>query len=171
MVVKKHILLTLEELNRKYNTSSSGLEKVLYSKLAILELCGWVEQSMDDVIYYAANKNIKVSENIDYVEAKIVKPNWGFIYDSNFRRMLISLFGLIAIEKMERKLNSSIHANMVSSLNSLNSIRRRLAHTHVKGMTATIHSPSITITYLRPVYDGLKDIEKIARLLKFNRII
>ncbi len=43
MVTKGYILSNLQQIERLYNESSTSIQKGLfYSKLAIIELCGWI---------------------------------------------------------------------------------------------------------------------------------
>lgn len=52
MIVKKYIRNTLDSLDSKYNsalTSSDPNEPVFYSKMAVLEYCGWIEEALDKI--------------------------------------------------------------------------------------------------------------------------
>jgi hypothetical protein len=55
MIAKTYILNNLSTIEKLYNDSSSIKNSLFYSKLAILELCGWTEESMDDIIKKCAN--------------------------------------------------------------------------------------------------------------------
>jgi cystathionine beta-lyase family protein involved in aluminum resistance len=158
MVSKSYIYSNLKQLDVLYNQARTQKEKLYYSKLAMLELCGWIEESMDDIIKKCANRVLKVEKNKKYV-ADIIKKTNGFGYDEHFRRMLISVVGLVSIEKIEKKVDPSKYCQFTAALNNLKSARNREAHTHLKGTTRIVDSPSLTIGNFQHVYEGLKEFE------------
>ena len=91
MITKSYILANLNALDKHYRNTSSPKDSLFYSKLALLELCGWIEESMDDVILKCGSRKLKVGSNKNYVEKMIVKRTHGFDYEVNFRFMLIRL--------------------------------------------------------------------------------
>ncbi len=48
MITKSYLFKTLNRLDRLYNESRTDDKKIFYSKLALIELCGWIEETMDD---------------------------------------------------------------------------------------------------------------------------
>ena len=130
-------------------------------------MCGWIEESMDDVILSCARKYLKEPVNRDYCEKQIVKRTFGFDYHNNFRFMLIRLLGLIVVEKIERQMDPAIHDKMISALSRLKQQRDSEAHTHLKGTTRSINAPSVTIGQFQPVYGGLVEIDRMVRLARF----
>ena len=69
-------------------------EALLFSKLATLELCGWIEVSMDDIVLRHSRRTLREPVNRAFCEKRIVKPIYGFDYDIHFRKMLMGLIGL-----------------------------------------------------------------------------
>lgn len=155
MIAKTYILANLKALDYSYRHARTAKEAQFFAKLAILELCGWIEESMDEIILRCGRKHLKQTTNVKYCENDIVKRTYGFDYQSNFRSMLIRVLGLIVVERVESAIDSMVHTQMLSALSSLKQQRDSEAHTHLKGMTRTINSPSVTITQFPPVYDGL----------------
>lgn len=147
-------------LNSRYNNALSQKDKLFYSKLAMLELCGWIEESMDDIIQRCADRFSRDQIFRNRVDKDIIKPNYGFEYKRNFIKMLTTLIGYINVVKLEKKLDFSKKEQLTSALSSLKKIRNREAHTHLKGMTRHVDSPSMALNYFERVYNGLKDIEK-----------
>lgn len=164
MVAKQFILANLKRLEYKYRTAGRK-DALFFSKLAILELCGWIEESMDDVIRQCAKKHLKDTRNINYVETTVIKRTFAFDY-VKFRLMLISVVGLINVEKIEKKLDPSIKSKFEAVLTSLKTARDAEAHTHIKGVTRAINAPSLTIAQFADVYQGLKLIETTLRSTK-----
>ena len=51
MVTKDYLLKTLNWLDQLYNDPTADDQKTSsYSKLALIELCGWIEETMDDIV-------------------------------------------------------------------------------------------------------------------------
>ena len=78
MIARSYILANLKTLDRKYNMATSTRDSLFYSKLAILELCGWIEESMDDIVLRCACRHLTDIDNITFVKRQIIKRNYGF---------------------------------------------------------------------------------------------
>jgi len=163
MISRCYIIRILKDLEREYNRSSSSKKSLYYSKLALIELCGWIEESMDDIILRCAKRKLKEAGNFKYTDETIVQPNHGFTYKSHFRRMLIQLLGIITAEKIEALVDPVKAAGLKSQLGTLKISRNSEAHTHLKGLTKTIDSPSVTLARFPFIYDGLKEYESVIR--------
>lgn len=166
MIARSYIENNLKQLNYLYNAANSPKKKLFYSKLAMLELCGWVEESMDDVVQKCANRVLKVRSNRNYIADKIIRPTYGFEYDKHFKKMLVNVVGLMSVEKVEAKVTPLLYARLTSALGSLKVARNKEAHTHLKGVTRTVDAPSITMMRFHHVYDGLKEIELLLKAIK-----
>ena len=168
MINKEVIELTLQDLENLYNSAmtNDADQKILifYSKLATLELCGWIEESLDDIVLRYADTKLTQEKNTEDFK-KIVKDNFGFDYNKNFRKMLMSLIGLISIEKLESNLQERDFLDLKSQLGSLKTIRNSFAHTHINPhinqieVTRTYYAPSITKRTFQKVYRLLTVIE------------
>lgn len=167
MIAKTYILNNLRSLDRMYRSTSSPKEALFYSKLAVLELCGWIEESMDDVIIRCSIRHLKDSGNRRYIEKDIVKRNYGFDYDQHFRKMLIHLIGIINVEKLEKKIDDQVQAAFRSTLSSLKTIRNSEAHTHIKGVARVINAPSIVISQFSAISNGLDAYDRQLRATRF----
>lgn len=166
MIVKNYIESTIDELEKMYNNSRSQKKSIYYSKLALIELCGWVEGSMDDIVEKYCNRKLRERRNRIYAKKKIIKPNYGFHYDDNFRKMLMKAIGIVAIEKLERRLenNGGKITVLRSKLNTLKMQRNNAAHTFIKGTTSTFPAPSVIKSDFNNIlYPILKEIESEIR--------
>ena len=166
MINKQQIQRSLIQISRLYLKNMGNKKALFYSKIAIIELCGWIEESMDDIIQSNANRFLNEKQNLDYVDDPIIKRTHGFDYQNNFRNMLVQLIGIINVERLERNLNSGSFLVMKSALGSLKECRDRQAHTYIRGTTAVIDSPSVTHNRFYKVYEGLKDIESCIRKMR-----
>lgn len=167
MIIKKHILENLEALNRSYAKATSERESLFCSKLAILELCGWIEESMDDVVLKCARRYLKSFANVEFIKTKVVKRTYGFDYDRHFRPMLFRLIGLINVEKLEKKVDQGKQARLKATLTALKTVRDAQAHTHTKGTMPSINAPSVTLSQLSELYDGLIEYDRTLRNIRF----
>jgi hypothetical protein len=168
MVKKTIILKELNKLNVLYNNSKASTDIDLpkyYSKLALLELCGWIEESIDNLINEYADR--KINETT-YIE-NVLDHNYSFDY-KRFKKMMITLVGLAGFEKIENKINIVNRARLESSLNSLKSMRDDHAHTTLIGIgsTRTLYTPSVIIPHLNDIYYGLREYEKRLKSLKYR---
>ncbi len=162
MVDKTQIENNLTEINALFQRHIGDNEAPYYSKLAILEACGWIEESMDNIAQECANKHLKEPKNIKFVKS-LVKRTYGFHYEDDFRDMLIQIIGIINVEKLERAFDQRKFTQMTSSLGVLKQRRDDQAHTYIKGTTPRIDAPSWTKRRFQDVYEGLRDIESCIR--------
>lgn len=160
MVARSYIMKNLNDINKHYLLTSNLKLKLYFSKLAILELCGWIEESMDDIVIKFANRKLKIVNNIDLVRNKFIKYNHGFHYESNFRPMLIKTIGIINVEKIENRISNAVMHLFKSALGNLKTKRDNEAHSYIRGVTRTIQAPSITIREFNQIFNGLKEIEE-----------
>ena len=167
MIARSYILSSLKALDRKYKETTSTKESLFYSKLAILELCGWIEESMDDIILRCAGRYLKINSNKEYVRKQIVKSTHGFDYDNHFRRMLVQLMGIINVEMLEKNVDQIKQAQLKAALSALKTARDAEAHTHIKGVTKNINSPSVTLNQFPDVCDGLLEYDRVIRSFAF----
>lgn len=167
MITRIYILDTLKMLDQKFKKSTSQKESLFYSKLAILELCGWIEESMDDVVLRCARRHLKIRKNVNFLETEIVKRTSGFDYQNHFRRMLIQLIGLINVEKIEKIVDQNKRLKLMATLSALKKIRDSEAHTHIKGITRNINAPSVTLNQFPALYGGLVEFDAVMRRTKF----
>jgi hypothetical protein len=164
MVIKKQIVITIKKLDSLYNTSPT-LEATYYSKLAIIELCGWIELTMDNIVQHFATKHLKTQPFINSFNS-LKEKNYGFDYKQNFRKMLSQTVGLHNTEKLERKINRNGDITRLdSTLDTLKLLRNDAAHTFIK-TTTTYQSPSVTKAQLELVYPILKEFSKEIKSLK-----
>ncbi|HZX36028.1 MAG TPA: hypothetical protein VFF54_06005 [Thermodesulfobacteriota bacterium] len=154
--IKKNLGKINDLYTKSENEDSEAL--LFYSKLAILELCGWIEESMDDIIREYAKKYLKEQSNINSINDTIRKTS-GFDYNEHFReKMLIRLIGLINIEKLETNLDQKILEQMKAALTYLREYRDKEAHTYIN-IAKKLDAPSFTLSLLEPIRKGLKEID------------
>lgn len=163
MIARTFMEGNLRSLDRLFREAASRKHALFYSKLAILELCGWIEESMDDVVLRCATRSVRSAANRDYVQNQIVKRTYGFDYERHFRAMLIRLLGLVVVERIEGIVDPGKAARLKATLTTLTTVRNTEAHTHVKGVTKVINAPSVTMTHFLAAYEGLSEYDRVIR--------
>lgn len=167
MIAKSYIEKTLLELDNLYNEAKSQKKTIYFSKLALIELCGWIEETLDDIIQRHANRSLSEKTNKTYCKEQIIAPNYGFQYKTHLRPMLIKLIGIIEVEKLERQLEKTAQITLLKNyLGNLKDARNTAAHTHLKGVTRRYNAPSLTLGDYRRVCSVLEKLDSYLRELK-----
>lgn len=159
MISRTEIERTLKGLQYRYRLARTQKEPLWFSKLAIIELCGWIEISTDDLVNRLARKAVKDHGNLMHFNVEVVNKNYGFHYKKHFRNMLIAAVGLEGVEAIESVVSPTSKAQLESEFGTLTISRNSLAHTYVKGVTAAIDAPSVTIARFNRIFPALKDYE------------
>lgn len=162
MIAYKYIERNLRELDKRFTCRSSTKDMNFASKLAILELCGWIEQSMDDCILRASVRVLKEADNRKLIKNR-VERHYGFEFERNFKPMIINLIGVWGFEKISGSIDSAVELKFINELNELKRKRNSLAHTYTKGVTQHYDAPSVTIERLAHVSAGLKAYDDALR--------
>jgi len=143
----------LKSIDSWYNEATQGSDRPkLLSKLAIIELCGWIECELDRVIERAEIGRLNDSS---WVQENIIKNNFGFNYTMHFRPMLSKLVGEVHVRKIENRMEKehpSELENLKSILGQLWKIRCSFAHADVASNVAaqqTFNAPSWSINQHR----------------------
>jgi len=93
---------TLATLDTWYSEPTVGPERPkLLSKLALLELCGWLETEQDRILFAINSVCLK---DRTWVEKEVVAKTFGFDYAKHFRPMMVRVIG----EHLMRKLESEV---------------------------------------------------------------
>ena len=150
---------TLKDLDSRFIQETIDAQSPLYfSKLALIELCGWTEMTMDRIIDDCASKHLSESKNVEDAK-KEIRRTYGFHYGENFRPMMIHIIGLIKVEELERSIDVRKFELLKSSLGSLKTERDSAAHTYLNSGTRKISAPSSLLRHLQNIYQGLEEIE------------
>ena len=166
MIAFSYITHSLNELDKLYNQATSKKKAIYYSKLATLELCGWVEDTIDDIVLMHANRNLKETSNKKYIKNNVVKRTSGFQYEFHIRPMLISVIGLITLEGIERKFEKSGKiTTLKNALSNLRESRNKAAHTHLKGAMSNYDAPSVLRGEFHKIKIVLRELDSELRAM------
>lgn len=166
MIKKGEIKKTLDWANQQYDKNSSPFRATYFSKLAILELAGWVELSQDDLIFRCTKKCLKQPNHLKEMEG-FIKKNSGFSSEKHFKNMMKQVFGMRGVEILNRACDRAKIKALYHELDDLWRVRNSLAHTYVNSMTPRVDAPVKTLGRFGAIYEGLKEIEAKCKTCKF----
>lgn len=121
---------TLQQLDEWYNEPSAqaGDRPQLLSKLALLELCGWIEGEFDRLMIKAEGGRLK---NQKWFEKDILERTSGFTYTNHFRRMIVGVFGELFTQRIEVEMESRFPGELERLTNILKELwLRRCSFAH-----------------------------------------
>lgn len=72
MQPKAPIENSLKELQSLYDSASDASHKAYYSKLALMELCGWLEEVYDEILLDFSKTRIVKGENMNFLIKDII---------------------------------------------------------------------------------------------------
>lgn len=128
------ITTTLSSLETWFREPTEGNDRPkLLSKLALLELCGWLEIELDRILM-ECQKLCLNDEN--WVNKNIIENTNGFHYDKHFRPMVAKVFG----EHITRKIEAELEGSHAGELERLRSITGQLWRTRCSFAHADMHA-------------------------------
>jgi hypothetical protein len=163
---KTHINTNLRRLDVLFKAATNPRDSLFLSKLAILELCGWIEISMDAIARRCVKKRLRI-QNSRLSAESVIQNTFSFEYQRHFRKMLIHIIGLDGFDKIERKLDPIQLQKLRAGLDALKINRDREAHTYIKGITVNIDAPSVTRGRFNDIYDALDHFDKTMKKVGF----
>lgn len=144
---------TLRTINNWYTEPANGGERPkLLSKMAIIELCGWLEGEFDRLALLVEQGRLN---DATWVRENLISKTHGFNYTEHWRAMLQKMVG----ELFARKIESHFDAKSPGDLDQLKSLlgnlwRIRCSFTHADmqaniASQQTFSAPSWTINQHR----------------------
>ncbi|WP_315357984.1 hypothetical protein [Prevotella denticola] len=157
MVNYQYIENTLVNLDSTYlNSMSDPILPILLSKTALIEFSGWIEQSIDQILYDYLDNHI-VDDNMNkYIRNQITK-NYGFKYENNILKILSITIGAYNLENVLDRININQFKTLVDGYSDK---RNNAAHTHTAGTTTTYDAPSVILNDFRRIKPIITTIEK-----------
>lgn len=165
MFGESYIKKNLKSLNYKYNNAKTLSEPLYYSKLAIIELCGWIETTQDEIVTASVNRSVGAASNRIKI-GELVTVNSGF-HEKNFKKMLVQVIGYKGLEQVEAVCSASKLGALYRNINQLKSARDSLAHTYIKGQTLSIESPMNTMRRYSEIYSGFVEFDAKLKICGF----
>lgn len=167
MIAKTHLLRELKYLKKLFN--QAVYKRITYppeffAKLAVLEVCGWIEESLRDLVSRCAKK--QGLSDIEKFKKIVFGRVYSFDYDNHFSHVLYKTIGFVAFQKLEKGVGSTVKDRLRLNLEQLKEKRDRLAHSSLPGSGIRPDSPSVTINTFEQLFEDMKTYE--AELKKFK---
>lgn len=141
---------TLQQLDSWFNEpNQDGDRPKLLSKLATLELCGWIEGEFDRLAMLAESGRLN---DPDWVKKTIISKTSGFQYENHWRPMLARLVGEVFARRVESQMEAVFPGDLdrlKSLLGTLWKIRCDFAHADMTAHIAaqqTFQAPSWSLS-------------------------
>lgn len=131
---------------------SDPILPILLSKTALIEFSGWIEQSIDQILYDYLDNHI-IDDNMN----KYIRKNYGFKYENNILKILSITIGAYNLENVLDRININQFKTLVDGYSDK---RNNAAHTHTAGTTTTYDAPSVILNDFRRIKPIITTIEK-----------
>jgi hypothetical protein len=121
----------LLDIQKKYDEDNNNLDILcIYSKSALLEFSGWIEERNDELVFNYIND--KLDESFKEKLIRKISGIHSFKYEK-FEQLLVLAIGYVNFQKIisEPAINTEFE-HFKRTLNSLGKIRDAAAHTHRK---------------------------------------
>jgi len=164
MIIRKYIYDNLSRVERLYSNSQDQKETLLFAKLYIIELCGWIEDTFDDLFYRCLKKNTKEINNEKYLK-ELIKGNYGFSYEQHFRKILMIIIGCLNFERIEKRIKLDKKEKFRLALNRLEEKRNIEAHSYLKQIR-NIDAPSVANELFEDICTGLREYYRQLKKLR-----
>jgi hypothetical protein len=161
MINKSQIENTLDRIGKLYLTHLSDYQSTYFAKLAIIESCGWIEESIDNIVLETANKKLKNPDNLIALQ-KLTQDNHSFRYDPHFRRLLSQLLGFMAIERLDKSYDNLTDSSLKDKLTKI-----LCFNLPVDANKFASYNPEIKESFTRVF--GKVSIEELERLLDHTK--
>jgi|APGre2960657373_1045057.scaffolds.fasta_scaffold15536_3 hypothetical protein len=169
MLSNAELIQNINVYQDQYNTAKNLRELLLPSKAALLDVCGWLEEAMDQVVIECANRCMLSTQRLQLIQKEYVGKTYGFEYQRHFEKMLAAVVGFRILEQAERQMGLGTLMPFTSALSSLVPLRNHYAHTHLDAAkpypknVSSIPAPSALVPYVSQANTALQSIESALR--------
>lgn len=165
MIDKTEILQTLQRLDTEFNDYISDPEMpIFFSKLAVMEFCGWIEMSFDSILKDYIQSHI-VDDRCKKIIEGFIRKNSGFAYETNTFQIFSIVLGANNWENILDVIPAKEKVDFKNTLQEYSEIRNVAAHTNTAGTTSTYKAPSEVIKAFQLFLPAIQKIETEVRKL------
>lgn len=142
----RDFLLKLDQLYHSCASSDATLA-IGYSKMAIMEVCGWLEETFDEIAHNCVRSRLRTLDRRKFLEEKIAATH-GFEYKTKARPLISHAIGVVRLLEIEKELEHTASLTILkSSCSNLNKLRQDAAHRTLAGRAQAYPSPSVAIKH------------------------
>jgi hypothetical protein len=166
MIDSGRLKKTLSFLDRNFlehQTAEDPEEAVAFAKLAVLEFCGWVEMTIDDIAREAVRGSLPTEGDRRHLET-LIKNISGFDYEQHVAPIFVASVGSVkfsAIEQTMMKDGILDRFKLILNSRDFKTMRNRAAHTFNDGVQRNFDAPSTVLGKLReiePILDRIRQL-------------
>lgn len=161
MISSTDIQNNLNKLNSMYNNPANASDVLLlqfYSKLALIEFGGWIEESIDIILNEYLDRKI-LDNGLKTNIKEIINNNFGFKYKKNIIKLFCTVVGSDNWENIVDAIGMTNSTLFESIADNYSGLRNNVAHSHTKGTTPTYTSPSVVLRDYSKMWSALQAIE------------
>ena len=167
MIKSGRIRKSLRFLDQEYNRYFRDADKerpVLFAKMAVLEYCGWLEESFDEIAKNGVQKKLRTAMRRHILEKKI-EETYGFSYKGKVQPLLAFKLGTVRLLEVEKQLSRDGSLDRLKShLGTMKKMRDEAAHTYISGRTSHFQAPSVILADFEQIKNILKKLWELACL-------
>lgn len=141
-----------------------SVEAALCAKLALMELCGWIEETIDALLFDYVERKVPSKALQDVIKKEVIDTVYGFRYKQDFRPLMEKIIGVDKFQKILLRLHKKRMRDemLKQTLTELSKERNRAAHTHWQpGITPIFQAPSKTVESFLLLYPIIKSLERM----------
>lgn len=170
-VIKNNLRVLEDAYNETGHISDlkkGSLMAAFYSKLAIVELSGWIEQTIDRILEHYLMATVCNHRLRDLIKERVI----GVVYSAKYQAvkdLFVDIIGSARFHSMMNRLEKKGQRQiLIDRLNELNAERCSAAHTYFEGgVMQSYKSPSETMGKFNEVLPIMQSIER--SLINFAR--
>lgn len=134
----------------------------MFSKLAILEVGGWIEQTVDSMLYYYVNATVPNRQIQKTVKEQVIDTVYGFRYASDLKPLFMKVLGADKFQYIEQKLKrKGMDQILLNCIATLNRGRNAAAHTYWhRSVQQKFDAPSVTCKLFNDMLPIVIEIDK-----------
>lgn len=164
MVDYSSIENTIKRLDAEFATQITDPQMpMLLSKLAVMEFCGWLEVSIDEILNTYLNNHV-VNQTII---RRFMKKINGFSYENHIYHIFSLVIGVNHWENVLAKVAPQDRDYLESITKSYSEERNRAAHVHtIAGVTTSYRAPSQVLADFFKIKPAIQTIEREVNALR-----
>ena len=131
----------------------------LLSKLATMEFCGWIEESIDEILKNYLDSHL-IDANGKAIIQRFINQIYGFSYEDHIYKLFSLVLGANNWENILDTLSVTDKSNLSSISTDYSKARNRAAHKNtIIGITPSYNAPSQVLLDFIKIESAIKVIE------------
>ena len=156
----------LTVLDAQFSSTVGSTDRTLpiaYSKLSLLEISGWIEESMDTILFNYIDSKI-IDATCKSQTKDVIRKNYSFD-ESHFYHIFICALGVNNLENILDHIGAAQTTVLMAKFNDYASKRNNAAHKY-QLVTSTFPAPSQVLNDYRIIKPIISDLEQeVIRLI------